>query len=127
MTKNLQISPNSPTLFGSGDEPTTDDYRFNGIDTSGDELLTDRTDSTMTPSPKGTSLGGGAPSERSEPVTEDSLALDGDSSRAPAAGLRLLQQRRREREGEPPQETTVAEQPRDESEELLKLWMKQRW
>eukprot|EP00928_Gymnodinium_smaydae_P084974 TRINITY_DN6826_c0_g1_i2.p1 TRINITY_DN6826_c0_g1~~TRINITY_DN6826_c0_g1_i2.p1 ORF type:complete len:611 (-),score=160.44 TRINITY_DN6826_c0_g1_i2:1071-2858(-) len=65
-----------------------------------------RTDSTTTPSPKASSLasrGEHAPSERSEPVTEEGTDLDasgGASGSTPApvgAGFRLLQQRRQER------------------------------
>lgn len=74
------------------------------------------TDSTKTPSPKASSRGGGAPSESSNNATEDGGDLDGAAAQ-PATGLRLLQQRRREREAK----------SKEESDGLVELWMKQRW
>lgn len=79
-----------------------------------DEALTD---STKTPSPKASSRGGGAPSESSNNATEDGGELDGGAGGQPATGLRLLQQRRREREVK----------SKEESDGLVELWMKQRW
>jgi hypothetical protein len=93
--------------------------------------------STKTPSPKAGSSrdGGTAGSERSESVHAEPAASAGDASaQAPQAGLRLLQQRRRDRAAV--SEAIQTQQPaaarseaplQDESDELVKLWMKQRW
>lgn len=108
----------------------------------------ERTESTHTPSPKGSHLGGGAPSERSEPATEDGVETGKAHPRTPPAGIRLLQQRRKAAgaaaveaggaDGTPSPGTGSAAaaaappeaagpEPRDECDELLKLWMGQRW
>jgi len=124
----MTVSELANQLFGSGDDPAG----LNDIESLGGESMGDRTESTTTPSPKGTSLGGGegtslgggAPSELSEPCTEDG----GDPS-APTAGIRGLLRRRAP--ASPPSQRDSGQQapaaPRDESEELLNLWMKQRW
>merc|ERR1712066_630404 len=90
----------------------------------------EHTESTKTPSPSrdGASSHGGAQSERSErsePVLPERVA-----DVPPAAGIRLLQQRRKERAEASREESrgsTEQLETKDESEELVKLWMKQRW
>lgn len=99
------------------------------------------TESTKTPSPKASSRGGGAPSERSErsePVTEDGADIAGNAE-APAAGIRWLQHRRKERgstaassggatdAGSSQQAAASSSSQKDESDDLVSLWMKQRW
>lgn len=110
-----------------------------------EELAEERAESaeTRTPSsPKAaSSQDGGAPSERSEPAAEVGTG-NGEAAEAPlgpptpTSGLRLLQQRRRERrealgEQAVPEEPTApaaaAQQPVDEGDDLVRLWMKQRW
>merc|ERR1712066_486246 len=81
----------------------------------------EHTESTKTPSPSrdGASSHGGAQSERSE--RSEPVLPEGVADVPPAAGIRLLQQRRKERA-----EASQASQQetKDESEELVKLWMK---
>lgn len=107
------------------------------VDAASDEGAGHLTESTKTPSPKASSRGGGAPSERSEPVTEDS-ADTFEHTEKPAAGIRWLQQRRKERgnaaasssdaanTGSNQQAATPSPQS-DPSDDLVSLWMKQRW
>jgi len=105
-------------LFGDGADPVTMEQLF-ALDLETAALATADDGSTLTPSsPKASTTGGGAPSERSEPATEDG-AEGGDMRDSPVAGagIRLLQQRRRLRAG------AVEE----ESDDLVERWMKQRW
>lgn len=112
-------------LFGNAGDPNEED----------DNTLEEQTDSTQLPSPKASSCGENAASERSEPVTEDGGDLC-DSSSVPAAGIRLLQQRRKAKRQAQQAEVSATNQssgtttPRESesaSDDLVKLWMKQRW
>jgi len=107
----------------------------NAEDAAEDDLQS--TGSTKTPSPKAGSSrdGGTAGSEYSESVhAEPAVTAADTSAQAPQAGLRLLQQRRRDRaaasdavQAQQPAVGCSQEPPQDESDELVKLWMKQRW
>eukprot|EP00747_Dinoflagellata_sp_TGD_P197364 gnl/TRDRNA2_/TRDRNA2_68618_c0_seq2.p1 gnl/TRDRNA2_/TRDRNA2_68618_c0~~gnl/TRDRNA2_/TRDRNA2_68618_c0_seq2.p1 ORF type:complete len:813 (-),score=251.53 gnl/TRDRNA2_/TRDRNA2_68618_c0_seq2:69-2507(-) len=130
-------------LFGDGldggDAVALEGAAAGDLEADEEELANDdaRTDSTKTPSPKAaSSRGGSRMSERSEPATEDGtvedLAAPDDAGEVPAepqaAGFRLLQQRKKERQRQRQEAPGAAGRTiKDESEDLMKLWMKQRW
>jgi len=106
-----------------------------------DRLSEEQTESTKTPSPKASCCGGGAPSERSEPVTEDGADnAPPVEAEAAATGIRLLQQRRRMNNMHSPKNNAASSKAAEagapcggagggpESEDdLVRLWMSQRW
>eukprot|EP00933_Yihiella_yeosuensis_P043930 TRINITY_DN3896_c1_g2_i1.p1 TRINITY_DN3896_c1_g2~~TRINITY_DN3896_c1_g2_i1.p1 ORF type:complete len:755 (-),score=194.03 TRINITY_DN3896_c1_g2_i1:17-2281(-) len=107
-------------LFGSLDDELHDELR-----TEPSEQLTE---STGIPSPKAcSSREGGPPSESSMSATD---AVPSTTT-APASGFRLLQQRRRA-SGEQPQNAEASSEeassrPTETTDDLVALWMKQRW
>lgn len=62
-------------------------------------------------------FGDGADNESSNNAAEDGGEINGSAGSQPATGLRMLQQRRREREVK----------NKEQSDDLVQLWMKQRW
>lgn len=124
----FSISALADRLFGDGTDGTVGFAAFRPTPL-GFEVEDQPTESTKTPSPKASStVGSGAQVERSEQVTEDGTdSLDGSTPR-PTAGIRLLQQRRRARaEGAGTGSPAGSQELKDETDDLVQLWMKQRW
>lgn len=106
----IDLTALATSLFGDGDGSLTLDHPVEG---------TEWTESTATPPSPQASSRACPPSERSDGLATEDVDVDGDVEHTPATGIRLLQQRRRA--------ARRMEHSQSESEDLVQLWMKQRW